>query len=252
MRSFTVTIALACSLLVAAAAGAQTPGQDALRAFDALRVGDWELANAYATRAIEEGGLAPGDQAAVYGYRGDARRHLDDLQNAVLDYTRALDLGLPPAYAARVHNNRGMAMFAADLYANAVEDYTAAIRLDPQFSEAYVNRGVVYLLNGRLEPAFQDFADALKISPDNARAYSNRGQAYMQIEFYEEAVADFTAAIDNMTDLEQAVVPLFNRGLAWEALGEDDEAREDFALAYELAPDEPTYRDKYLEYGLAR
>jgi tetratricopeptide (TPR) repeat protein len=108
------------------------------------------------------------------------------------------------------------------------------------------------MLNGRLDPAFQDFADALKISPDNARAYSNRGQAYMQLEFYEEAVADFTAAIDNTTDPEEAVVPLFNRGLAWEALGEEGEAREDFALAYELAPDEPTYQDKFLEYGLAR
>jgi tetratricopeptide (TPR) repeat protein len=132
MRFFAILFILAGSLLFSVSAFAQTPGQDALRAFDALRAGDWELANVYATRALEAGTLAPGDQAAVYGYRGDARRHLDDLQDAVLDYTRALDLGLPPAYAARVYNNRGMAMFAADLYGNAVEDYTAAIQSSPR------------------------------------------------------------------------------------------------------------------------
>ena len=244
--------ALLTVLLVAGAAAAQTPNQDALRAFDALRTGDWTLANTYATRALDAGTLAPGDQAAVYGYRGDARRHLEQLQDAVLDYTRALDIGLPPTYAARVYNNRGMAMFAADLFANAVDDYSNAIRLDPKFSEAYVNRGVVYMMNGRIEPAFQDFADALKANPSSGRAHSNRGQAYMQLEYYEEAIADFTAALEVMNDPEEAVVPLFNRGLAWEALGEEDEAYEDFALAYQVAPDEPTYQDKYLEYGLLR
>lgn len=244
--------ALLTALLVAATAAAQTPGQDALRAFDALRTGDWTLANTYATRALEAGTLAPGDQAAVYAYRGDARRRLNQLQEAVLDYTRALEIGLPAAYAARVYNNRGMAMVAADLFANAVDDYTAAIRLDPKFSEAYVNRGVVHMMNRRMEAAFQDFADALKANPNNGRAYSNRGQAYMHVEFYEDAIAEFTAALELMNDPEEAVVPLFNRGLAWEALGEDDEAYADFALAYQVAPDEPTYQDKYREYGLTR
>ena len=76
MRFFAILFTLAGSLLLSVSAFAQTPGQDALRAFDALRAGDWELANVYATRALEAGTLAPGDQAAVYGYRGDARRHL--------------------------------------------------------------------------------------------------------------------------------------------------------------------------------
>lgn len=252
MRVLLTSLAAAFSIVLASAAMAQAPNQDATRAFEALRAGDWELAQAYATLALEAGTLAPGDQAAVYGYRGDARRHLDKLDDAVLDYTHALELGLPPPFAARVYNNRGMALFAGDLYDNAIADYTAAIRLDPTFSEAFVNRGVVYLLNGVLDAAFQDFAAALKANPNNGRAYSNRGQAFMQLEYFEEAIADFTAAIDAMTDPAEAVVPLFNRGLAWEALGEEDEAFEDFALAHELAPDEPTYRDKYLEYGLVR
>lgn len=249
MRRIALALVLAFGFAWPQTASAQAM-QDALRAFDALAREDWQLAEFYATRAVEAGTLAPGDHAAVTAYRGDARRHLGDLAGAIADYTRALDAGLPPAFAARTLSNRGITLFGTGNYDRAMTDFTEAIRRDPAFAEPLVNRGATHLQLGRLDRAFDDLTQAIRLNANNPRAFTNRGQVYMELQFFEEAVDDFTTAMDLSPTPEAAIVPLFNRGLAWEALGEEGEAFQDFALAYDLAPDHPQYWEKYIEYGL--
>lgn len=226
--------------------------QDALRAFDSLRTGNWELAQFYATRALDAGTLARGDQAGVLSYRGDARRRQSDYPGAIEDYSQALLLGLPAAFAARVHNNRALAHLRMERADLALEDYTRAVTLDPTFAEAFNNRGALRSLNGAHDQAIADHTTAIRLNPNSGPYLANRAQAYLRLKFYEEAIEDFTAAMDLALSPEDAVVAVFNRGRAWEALGIEAEARADFALAFELDPDETVYREKFIEYDLIR
>ena len=100
--------------------------------------------------------------------------------------------------------------------------------------------------------ALADHTQAIRINPNNNRAFNNRGQVYLRLQFWEEAVEDFTTAIDLAPSEREAVIALFNRGRAWEGLGEDADARADFELAHDLAPDDPDYREKFIEYGFIR
>ncbi len=226
--------------------------QDALRAFDSLRAGNWQLAQFYATRALDAGTLARGDQAGVLSYRGDARRRQADYTGAIEDYAQALAIGLPPQFAARVHNNRALAHLRMERPDLALEDYTRAVTLDPTFAEAFNNRGALRSLNGLHDQALADHTTAIRLSPNNGPYFANRAQAYLRLKFYEEAIEDFTTAMDMALTPADGVVAVFNRGLAWEALGIEAEARDDFALAFELDPDEAVYREKFIEYGLIR
>jgi tetratricopeptide (TPR) repeat protein len=234
----------------AAAQLADTAMQDALRAFDALRTGNYQLAQFYATRALDAGTLARGDQAGVLSYRGDARRRQADYEGAIGDYTQALALGLPPPFAARVHNNRALAHIRTERVDLALQDYTQAVTLDPTFAEAFNNRGALYTLNRVYDRAIADHTTAIRLNPTHGPSFANRAEAYLRIKFYEEAIEDFTIAMELALSRADALIALFNRGRAWEGLGVEDEARADFALAFEMAPDEPTYREKYIEYGL--
>lgn len=73
------------------------------------------------------------------------------------------------------------------------------------------------------------FAAALKISPGHADALTGRAQCRMAVEKYWDALADLNLALkaepDNVEVLRQ-------RGRAWLALGNDRNAKEDFAHAH--------------------
>ncbi|MDA0654408.1 MAG: tetratricopeptide repeat protein [Proteobacteria bacterium] len=222
--------------------------QDGLLAYQALAAGDFALAEFYASRALAAGGLRPPDQAAVLSYRGDARRRMGRFDEAAADYAEAIEIGLPTEFAARVLNNRGIALFGLQRFEEAIRAYEGALALSPAFVEAMDNLGATWLRVGDARAALEAFNDAVRLDPENARARNNRGRAYLDLEFYDEALADFTAALDLGTP--SPATPLFNRGIAHERLGDRAAAAADFAAAQQLRPDEPTYQEKFREYGL--
>ena len=47
--------------------------------------------------------------------------------------------------------------------------------MQPDFSEAYNNRGVAKDALGRYESAIADYDEAIRLQPDFSKAYNNRG-----------------------------------------------------------------------------
>ena len=72
-----------------------------------------------------------------------------------------------------VHFNRGLAYRKKGQLENAVMDYTQAIELDPRFTAAYGNRGFAFFKLGMLPAAKADFRKVLELDPKDATAQKN-------------------------------------------------------------------------------
>jgi tetratricopeptide (TPR) repeat protein len=185
----------------------------------------------------EAGAFTAGD----YSNRGNTYKNLGRYDEALADYTRAIERD--PAYAL-AYNNRGVTYADLGRSEEALADYTRAIELDPADATAYSNRGVTYKNLGRTEEALADYTRAIERDPTLAQAYNNRGSTYDDLGRYEEALADFTRAIERDPTLAQAYS---NRGVTYKNLGRSAEALADYTRAIER---DPAYALAYNNRGL--
>src|SRR5262249_55250527 len=73
--------------------------------------------------------------------------------------------------------------------------YNEAIRLKPDYSEAFNNRGIVRSDKGDVEGALQDYDEAIRLKPDYAVAFNNRGVTRDDKGDVEGALQDYNEAI---------------------------------------------------------
>ncbi len=60
----------------------------------------------------------------------------------------------------------------------AIDDLNRAIELDPNYNEAYLNRGLAYSEVNRLDEAIVDLSRAIELDPTFWSAYRHRGIVY--------------------------------------------------------------------------
>ena len=77
--------------------------------------------------------------------------------------------------------------------AEAIQDYDEAIRLNPNYADAYYNRGLAYGAKGDQDRAIQDLNEAIRLNPKDAGAYSGRGLTRFSIAQFQAAQEDFNA-----------------------------------------------------------
>ena len=154
-----------------------------------------------------------------------------DLKSSISAYNEALRL--KPDYT-EAYTNRGNAKGALGRHEDALADYNEVIRLKPDLALAYSNRGNAKGALGRHEDALADYNEALRLEPDLALAYSNRGNAKGALGRHEDALADYNEAIRLKPDYAEAYT---NRGNAKAALGKYEEAITDYNEAIRLEPD---------------
>ena len=86
-------------------------------------------------------------------------------------------------------------MCSSDLESQkAIADYNQAILLNPNYAEAYYNRGVAYDDLGEYQKAITDYNQAIRLNPNDADAYELRGANYVLLEEYQKAIADLQKA----------------------------------------------------------
>ena len=78
----------------------------------------------------------------------------------------------------------------------AIEAYTRAIALNPNYANAYNNRGLAYGNKGQLDRAIEDYNKAIALYPNFADAYGNRGVAYYMKGNMGKAISDLQKACD--------------------------------------------------------
>lgn len=101
--------------------------------------------------------------AKLYYYRGLTKDNANDSIGAIKDYTKAIEIDSMLGYA---YINRGNLKCRASDYSGAILDFTKAIELaplDPDYSMAYRNRGLVNYFLGNEDTACIDWHIAVEL-----------------------------------------------------------------------------------------
>jgi len=168
-----------------------------------------------------------------------------DATAAIAHFNEAirLDNQFPEAYISR-----GIVRRAKGETDGAIADYTAALKLDPKSVRAYINRGISRNAKGDKEGAIQDYSEAIKLDPINSVAFNNRGYARVELGDFTGAIADCSQAIQ--LNPKQSFF-YHSRAMAYAGIGDYGRARADFQQSLALKPDHPKaqfMKDKIAEW----
>ena len=165
---------------------------------------------------------------------------LGKIELAIKAYSDAIELN--PRYSV-AYTNRGVLYGYKGEYDLAIKDFTMAIELNPNNFFAYNNRGKAYDKIEDSDRAIEDFNAAIKLKPDYAKAYSNRGNAYRKKDEFDKALTDLDTAISLKVDFAGAYN---SRGVTYHEKGNLEKAIEDFSTAIKL---DPNYVSPYINRG---
>ncbi len=166
-----------------------------------------------------------------------------DLQAALQNYDLAIQVN--PQFA-EAYNNRGIVRGQLGQRDWSLADYDSAIRLNPTFAKAFYNRGNSLYDDGEYEEAIRDHTQAISIDSDFAEAYNNRGLAYYAQQQYDNAINDYNRALE----LQPNDAAMHNnRGNARRKQGDLDGAETDYNIAIQLNPE---FIEAYNNRGITR
>jgi tetratricopeptide (TPR) repeat protein len=175
--------------------------------------------------------------------KGNEKYKNKDFRGALADYSEAIKLD--PNYGD-AYTNRGVTRDGLGDKQGAIADFTQAIKINPNLALAYYNRGVARYELGDKQGAITDFNQAIKIDPNYAGAYIGRGLTRKELGDKQGAITDFNQAIKINPNLAEAYG---NRGLVHYELGDKQGAITDYNLAIKI---NPNYADAYNNRGGVR
>jgi tetratricopeptide (TPR) repeat protein len=126
-------------------------------------------------------------------------------------------------YYAEAYLNRGLAEHGASHPAQALADLDRALNLDPGLTQAYNARAQIYLANGDAQKTIRDCSRSIQLSP-TVDAYYQRGEAYEKLGEHQKAISDFDAAI---AESREAPFAYRARSVAKRNAGDREGARAD-------------------------
>lgn len=126
--------------------------------------------------------------AVYYQKRADVSLEKGDVDAAVTDYTKAVEMKNddPSLYVSR-----GRALFTKKSYDLSVKDFDKAIELSPKTAVAFLNRGASYEKLGDVQKALADYRKAADLDTSNeaAKAEAKRLQDQLDKEAAAKAAA---------------------------------------------------------------
>lgn len=160
--------------------------------------------------------------------QASTRLEQGNFQGAIQAFNQAIELN--PDYM-EAYCERGLSYALLGDYQKAIEGFRQAIEIDPNHVDAYARWGTALASVGDLQGAIEKFDEALQLDSNFVDAYYNRGLAYYSLNNFERAVEDFTQVIQRDSTLAQAYG---RRGLAYNALSNRSAAISDLQQAATL------------------
>ena len=207
-------------------------------AVKAVEQGNADLKRNDIDSAIEHLGLAMRLNPTLdtaYCLRGIAYKRNGQIDNAITDYTKAIELKPDAEYYCL----RGIAYGQRGDLDKAVSDYTKSIEIKPINAEPYCLRGMVYKQKGDLDKALADYSNAIQLKIDDVQTYYDRGCVYGLKGDRDHEIADYSTAIK----LDRAYLKAYcSRATAYFKTGDYDKQIADYAELIRLKPDVAEYR----------
>ncbi len=224
--------------------------------------GDYDTALSYVNKAIA---ISP-QCAKAYLLRGMTHQKKDHCDQAIADFTKAIELGLEKKWLALAYFRRGGSYFYKKHYDKAIADFTKAIELGLEkddLGKACLARGCSYLhkftklsldldklkqITNYYNKAIADLTKAIALAPNNnikARAYFYRGlghERYAVIKDLEylsiwASIQDYHKVQARLDNIKKTKARLYDKAIA------------DFTKAIELGLDKEKKAEAYYERG---
>lgn len=173
------------------------------------------------------------DEAIDLVHRGFQFYKQGNLDAAVASFTEAIKID--PEFVDAYHQ-RGSIYRIRREYIAAVDDFTKAAELDPRPARHYLARGLTNLNRRDYNAAIADTTQVIKLNAFNAEAYYVRGLAHHYKNNFDLAIADYDRALEIVPPEKRA---LGARGTAKLAQGNVAEAIADLTKAIEVHPSYP-------------
>jgi tetratricopeptide (TPR) repeat protein len=190
------------------------------------------------------------ERAGSYFMLGNSEKGTEDLQKSIQlklasktaqfereelkILSKKIDEPLSNRYYEAIENyNIGSTYAMKEDYLTAIKYFSHSVRLNPNFMEAYLSRGITLITIGEYELAVTDLTKAISLNSKHGKAYYNRGVAYTELGQYSSAIKDYTKAYHNGVRDDSLY---FNRGLSYLRLGMYEPAILDYTEAIALNP----------------
>lgn len=187
---------------------------------------------------------SPKDPGIIYYNLAIAFQSSSMYDSAVIHFKNADMKGYKNS---KVYYNMGFSYYKLMKYKESLSAYDKAVLADPNYVEAYNDRGSCKKQFGDLDGALADYTLAIDKDP-RPMYYANRGSIYRKLKLYGEAIDDYSYAISKQPDF---YIAYNNRGSAKYDKGDYVDALEDFKKAIIIKADyAPAYNNLGSTYYL--
>jgi tetratricopeptide (TPR) repeat protein len=92
--------------------------------------------------------------------------------------------------------NRGIIFMSLEIYDKAIADYSSALHLKPEFGEIHINIGNVYFMGKVFDKAIDEYSQAIELETTKIHiAHINRGMAYENLGEFNNAEQEYRTAM---------------------------------------------------------
>lgn len=166
-------------------------------AFDAVGAGKYRTALAVLDAALR---THPGDDTLLW-VKGRLHQEIGQAAQAV----EALTVILQRHPSAHVFTLRGLAYRQLCRFRDEMADYDRAVGLDPQFAQAYFERGFTKMYYQKGNDPAPEFTKVIELEPQNWLAYYLRGHEYgYWFNKLPKAMADYRRVVELKPDFARA------------------------------------------------
>ena len=137
--------------------------------------------------------------------------------------------------SAKKHYKAGEDFAETKNFEFAIAEFTKAVELDPDYTEAFVERGKLYDITGNKDAAIEDFSKAVVFEPKDEELFYFLGKCYNEVGKYDQALG----ALNRATNLaKRGLIPYQEKVKTLLALERFERAREvvDTALVIKDTP----------------
>ena len=179
----------------------------------------------------------PGMPEALLG-RSRAFYEKGDYETALSDVDEAIAKGSTDLSSC--HNVRGLCLDAMEKFEPAISAFTQAIRIEPESSLLYSNRGDTYRRKKDYVRATSDIEEAIRLDPEAYKPRLYMGIINHDQKKFEQAVAEYEKALKLANEAEAGVV-LYNLG---NALFDSDQRDKSYVAFDLLEKVDPEYAEQ--------